>query len=206
MTDKPTPITIPTDLLEAVARWAEPEGERPYLAQVLIADGELIATDGKRGVCVPILARGPTLGIWRADALAAVSAQDALVQHDKRIEKRRRSARTIGIEPIDGGRLRLRLGDHASLVVRACTEQFPLQPLRDIFGAVSSAKTPTPNGVCIDPAYLAAIDDVKCAITGALIGVRVVQWGGPRDPMIFEGPGLEDCGPSRMVVMPMRSW
>lgn len=202
-------ITVPTDLLEAVARWAAPESEnRLYLSQVVVADGELVASDGKRGVRVPIGAHGQMLGIWRADALMAVAAQDAMVQHDRRIELRRRGSRTIGIEPIDGGRLRLHLADGGmpSLVVHACTEEFPLKSMRDIFGAVSSERTLIPDGICFDPKYLAAIDEVKSVITEVQAGgVRVVKWGGPHDPMIFEGPALEGCGPSMMVVMPMRS-
>jgi hypothetical protein len=199
-----TPITIPTDLLEAVARWALPAGDDLLrLSQVRIADGELVATDGKRGVRVPIQTHDQTLGIWRADALMAVAAQDAM--HEKRVGARRPSGRSIAVEPIEGGRLRLHLaaGGMPSLVVRACTESFPLEPLREIFGAVSLAKTPTPDGISFDPALLAAIDEVKRALTAREIGVRVVQWGGPLDPMIFEGPALEGCGPSRFVVMPM---
>jgi hypothetical protein len=167
-----TPISIQTDLLEAVARWALPAGDDLLrLSQVRIADGEIVATDGKRGVRVPIDTHSQTLGIWRAE----------------------------------GGRLRLHLaaGGMPSLVVRACTESFPLEPLREIFGAVSSAKTPTPDGISFDPTLLAAIDEVKRAISDGQIPVRIVQWGGPLDPMIFEGPALEGCGASRFVVMPM---
>lgn len=200
-------ISISTNLLEAVAGWALPEGDnRAHLSQILFRDDEMIAYSGTRAVVVPIETHGLIGNLWRGDAFTAVAAQDAMVKADARIEPRRRDARSIGIEPIEGGRLRLRLSEPTgtpSLVVRACTEEMPLEALRKIMSTPSSTTAPGEMG--FDPAYLASIDDVVRAIEPARRGVKVVRWGGPLDPMVFEGDVTEPTlKRARFVIMPMR--
>lgn len=200
-----TGITVPTSLLEAAARWAAPDGvELRHLQQVRLDDGELLASDGMRGVRIPMQTHGLTLGIWRAHALTAVAAQDALVKLEGRVAGR--GLRSITVQPITGGRVRLHLADDGavSIVVPECTATFPVEHLRGLWDTSSNAAVPTPDGFCFDPTLLAAVDDVRRAFHDGDTGVRVVKWGGPLDPMFFDGPALEGCGPSRMVVMPMR--
>jgi hypothetical protein len=201
-------ITISTDVLEAVAKWALPEGEsRPYLSQIFFHNDEMIALDAKRAVIVPVKTYGLSVGLWRAHALSAIAAQDAHVAADARITVRRRAARSITIEPTETGHLRLCLLNHSetpSMLVKACTETMPLDELRKIMDG--PPLQPTLGVTAFDPSFLAGIDEVTRAIEPQRRGVKVVRWGGELDPVIFESDLIDGMGTgrARFVVMPMR--
>jgi hypothetical protein len=207
-------ITIPTSLLEAVARWALPEGDRPHLSQIVLRNNEMVATDGRRLVYVPIETHGYVLGLRRCDALAAVAAQDAWVAADKRIETRRRSKRTIRIRRAQQtGGIEMRLGEGDRPMLLSTEELGAAPPYEQLLAASNWTRADAPpDGIVFNPSYLSAVHDVVSAIAESghepppgtegrvLFGgcVLVARWGGRTDPVLLEGPAG-----SRFVIMPM---
>src|SRR5215467_7302110 len=66
-------ISVPTNVLEAVAKWAGTDKTRTHLHQVLFAKGVMVAVDGHRMVIVPCETFGLTIGVDRKYLLAAVA-------------------------------------------------------------------------------------------------------------------------------------
>lgn len=189
------PITISTDLLVAVSRWASSDETRPFLRVVLFKGNEMIACDGHRLVRVPVDCDGLALAIHRNHIAAAVAAQEFYkdsAPHDEDL-----GGRVVKISKYDQhavidlgvSALRVPLGDSAS---------FP--PIDQV---MPKERPPTaPDGYGFDPKYLAAIHDVQVA-AGAVTGqqmVRVTGWSADGlGPMLFEGiRGI------RYVIMPGR--
>jgi len=175
----PTPvISVPTNVLEAVAKWAGTDESRTHLHQVLFSKGVMVAVDGHRMVIVPCETFGLTIGVDRAYLLAAVAAQRVL-----RIDR----PHTITIEPTEDP-LFVRLGlvpsssKSGGLIVRAAdSEKFPPyeQVVRD-----SEAHKPSagPEGYGFNPRYIDAIAEVDAATCDAnglpagSRGVKITSW------------------------------
>lgn len=194
-------ITVSTNVLEAVAKWAGTDETRPHLHQVHFTKGTMIAVDGHRMVIVPCETFGKTLGIDRQYLLAAVAAQRALTRE-------RPNVITIEEQP---NPVFIRLGlTHPSgkvclQVPVADASAFPPyeQVLRD---SENAARSPSPSGYAINPKYLAAVAEVDAAtcdaneIIAGSRGVRVIGWSKDRlGAMVF----VNKAG-VKFVVMPMR--
>jgi hypothetical protein len=194
-------ITISTSLLEAVARWALPESENSlHLSQIVFRDGEVIAVDGCRLVRVPINTNGLTFGLRRADAFAAVAAQDAMAGRYVGYARgsQRPSSKTLRIERRSGG-LGIFLGDGARPVM--VVEETDLRMFPPIEEVMPRERRSPPDGIGFNPRYLAGIDEVVSVLTDEPThrSVQVTSHGHPLDPTLFEGPGG-----SRFVVMPTK--
>ena len=191
-------VSIPTSLLEAVARWALPDtGERRHLSQIAFRASEMVATDGVRIVRVPFGLAGLTCGLRRCDALAAVAAQDALLPRCTPRERR-----VIRIHRPSPGVLVLLpgLGTHPAMRVAEVADAFPSYD--EVFTAIGAGARPAtaPDGIAFNPEYLAAIQEVAEALepNAGQRAVTVARWGGLLDPTLFTGPAG-----SQFVIMPM---
>lgn len=212
---KPTKITIRTDILAAIAKWASADTTRPIGAVAFRADDTIVATDGHRLVLVPHETHGLSFGIERAHLLAAVAAQDSIARDDR--EPR------VGHDVIErpDGEMTLADGAHGDrevtlwsdagrvyididgLVIRAsCVDLKEYPPIEQIFSGSDNAGTP--DGYLLDARYLAAISEVNMATASYSDGVRVTQWSrldadGKRGPIV-----LENSVGVRFAIMPQR--
>jgi hypothetical protein len=204
----PTPVTkqavisVPTNVLEAVAKWAGTDEMRTHLHQVLFSKGVMVAVDGHRMAIVPCETFGLTLGVDRTYLLAAVAAQRVM-----RIDP----PRVITIEPTEDPMF-IRLGlvptsrRSGGLIVRAAeSEKFPPyeQVVRDAEKETSSAG---PEGYHFNPRYIEAIAEVDAAtcnasdIPGESRGVKITSWSSDRlGAMVFVNQAR-----AKFLIMPMR--
>lgn len=189
-------ITIRTELLVAVSRWAGSDDSRPHLRCVLFKGDEMVACDGHRLVRVPVACNGLTIAIDRDLIAAAANAQALCRPSAPRDEER--GGRAIKISAgvshvtLDLGRFTLRgpLGDPSG---------YP--PIDSVMP--KSRPDSSPDGYGFDPRYLGAIHDVQVAAGAAdgCQGVRITGWSADQiGAMLFEGfQGI------RYVVMPVRT-
>src|SRR5215470_10947248 len=145
------PITVPTNVLEAVAKWAGTDETRSHLHQVLFTKDVMVALDGHRMVIVPCETFGLTIGIDRKYLLAAVAAQRMM-----KIERAH-----ITIEPTEDPMF-VRLGlvptsRKSGLIVRAAeSEKFP--PYEKVVRDSEKEKPSVgPEGYGFNPRYIDAI-------------------------------------------------
>jgi hypothetical protein len=211
-------LTLSTALLTAVAKWATPSLDRPHLAQVVIRDKEIFATDGHRLVRVPI-DTDLEIAIYRKHILAAAAAQRSLNFnnfHDDDAdddEPRPRSPRSpsLGISKADGALVRIDLdldaGSMTSMTVTAGHLDLAITR-KQLDAAVPAPSLVSPSGHIFNPQYLAAIDEVNAALGGERTGVKCVAWGAPNADGEFHGAmTFQGAQGSRFVIMPMRgSW
>lgn len=188
------PITIGTNVLASVVKWACTDVTRSHICTVLFERGHAIATDGHRMVLLPIETNDQRLLVDARHLSAAVAAQrDMHVDRPHAITLSRDDAHVV-----------LGIGNGAKLVVPyRAPEQYP--PYEQVIPKHDPA-APAPHGYILDPRFLAAIAEVNAAVApNAQRGVKVVAWS-PTDAdgqmlgaMLFEGyEGV------RFVVMPMR--
>jgi hypothetical protein len=203
-------ISVPSNVLEAVAKWTSPDDSRPHIRQVLFAKGVMVALDAMHMVIVPCETFGMTLGVDRDYLFAAVAAQRAM-----RVD-RSHGRKEITIEPgppstpalADGpSTVRLGIGPsdgtrRVSIVAPAAyAKGFPNYEY--VVEQHTHAESDSPVGYGLNPAYLAAIADVHHATTsggGASEGVKLVAWSKDHlGAMVFESTvGV------KFFVMPMR--
>lgn len=195
-------ITIETNLLAAIAKWAYTYSDRTIHAVAFRPDDTIVATDGHRLVLVPHPTHGLSFGVARAHLLAAVAAQDAVardgvepqIAHDLEVmdggdvtvSDGPRGGRVIDLMPKDD-RVVLGLGDLALRVPLVDIAGYP--PIDQVFAGDSAG---TPDGYLLDARYLAAISEVNMASAGFKLGVRVTTWGrvdkkGRRSAIVLEG-------------------
>lgn len=215
MTDEtetmPTPvskaavISVPTNVLEAVARWAGTDESRRHLHQVLFTKGAMVAVDGHRMVIVPCETFGMTIGVDRQYLLAAVAAQRMLkapreitiapVAIDSALKSFSPSLVQIAVSP----------PVVRFLVPSADTDKFPPyeQVVRDSEKAEHSG---SPVGYGFDPKYMAAIAEVDAATCDANDiglgnrGIKLTAWSTDRlGAMVF----VNQAG-VKFLIMPMR--
>jgi hypothetical protein len=192
-------ISVPTNVLEAVAKWTGTDEGRPHLHQVLFTKGTMVAVDGHRMVIAPCETFGLTIGVDRDHLLAAVAAQRAM-------KADRPHLITIERRPTDpSGIVRLGIGPRGvHLVVTAAdADKFPPyeQVVRDSERAESSE---SPAGHGFNPSYLTAIAEVDAATCDASDtlnrGVKVTAWSKDRlGAMVFE-----NMAGVKFLIMPMR--
>lgn len=197
-------LTVSTDLLAAMAKWAYRNGDRPNISAVIAQDGELIATDGHRMVRAPLPASQPKmrLSIGRAYILAAAAAQSAMIPFE---DLDAECERVIHIyqQSTQPGWIILDLGD-----IRMSVSAGPIDKFPDVDKSMPkiSASTP-PLGYVFNPAYLVAMAEIQEVLSrdGGNRGVRLAAWGEaedrgtPTQAALFEGHGGV-----RYVIMPMR--
>jgi len=200
---KPTAvISVATNVLEAVAKWAGTDETRTHFHQVLFSKGVMVAVDGHRMVIVPCETFGLTIGVDREYLLAAVAAQRVLGTARPHM---------ITIEPTEDP-LFVRLGlvptsrKSGGLIVRAAeSEKFPPyeQVVRD-----SEAHKPFagPEEYRFNPKYIAAIAEVDAATCDAdglpagSRGVKITSWSTDRlGAMVF----VNQAG-AKFLIMPIR--
>lgn len=187
-------ITIKTDLLLAVSKWAMDDDHRPHMRVVLFKNDELIACDGKRLVRVPVACYGLTVAFDRDMVAAAAAVQACCKDSAPRDPEYRGNAveisMTKGQVAMNLGRFTLHgpAGDAS-----ACPPYDKVMP--------NERPERHPDGYGFSAAYLAAIDEVEKAAgnTGGT-GLKVTGWSADGlGAMLFEGHmGI------RYVVMPMR--
>jgi hypothetical protein len=195
-------ITIATDLLAAVAKWASTDESRPGICCVAFrADNTIAATDGHRLVVVPHETHGLAFLLDRKITLAAIAAQnvqardgiDPPLDHDLVTSLHGDTELTDG--PYGNRTIDLTLDDKhvvislGSLALRAAVTDVAFPPIDQIFKGVNKG---TPDDYLLDARYLAAIVEVNNATAGYSKAVRVTHWGrrskdGIRDAIIFEG-------------------
>jgi hypothetical protein len=189
-------ISVPSNVLEAVAKWTGTDEVRPHLRQVLFTKGTMVAVDGHRMVIVPCETFGLTVGIGRQYVLAAVAAQRAL-----KVDQ-------LTIAPVVAdGMVRLGLDPKhpriSILVPAADTDKFP--PYERMMRDSERAEGPeSPAGHRINPSHLAAIAEVDAATCDASEildrGVKVTAWSRDRlGAMVFE-----NMAGVKFLIMPMR--
>jgi len=195
----PTPvISVPTNVLEAVAKWAGTDETRSHLHQVLFSKGVMVAVDGHRMVIVPCETFGLTIGVDRKYLLAAVAAQRVM-----KIDR----PHIITIELTEDPMF-VRLGlvptsRKSGLIVKAAeSEKFP--PYQQVVPDSEKHKPFTgPEGYGFDPRYIEAIAEVDAATCDASEvsrGVKITSWSPDRlGPMVF----VNQAG-VKFVLMPMR--
>jgi hypothetical protein len=193
-------ISVPTNLLEAVAKWAGTDETRPHLHQVLFTQGTMVAVDGHRLIVAPCETFGMTVGVDRSYLLAAVAAQRAMKVDPPHV---------ITIEPaLDGTYPRyVRLGFMPNsfkigMIVMAADDS-SCPPYKQVMRDSAVRPAGGPDGYGFDPRYLAAIAEVDAATTAAGLGrngVEVVSWSEDRlGAMTFRS----QAGVT-FLVMPMR--
>ena len=177
-------ITISTNLLEAIAKWSYVDTDRPHITCVLFDRKHVVATDGHRLVRVPIKNPGPKFTVARPHLFAAIEAQHAM------------NARELTLS-LDGTVVTIGIAPKVTMTVPVGPEGYP--PYEQVIP--KGADDAPLAGYCINPKYLAAVDEVHRAIGGGPhCGVRIVGWGGELDPLKLEG-----AGGSEFVIMPMRA-
>lgn len=194
-------ISVLTNVLEAVAKWASPDDSRPHIRQVFFSKGVMVALDGMRMVVVPCETFGQTLGIDRDYLLTAVAAQRAL-----KVDR----PHLITIEtwsPADRSKAtsRVRLGIGGSrgvFVVAPAADAKSYPDYEYVMRENTKAESADPVGYGLNPAYLAAVAEVHHATTsgGSSEGVKLVAWSKDRlGAMVFES-----TAGVKFYVMPMR--
>lgn len=204
---KPTlAISVPTDEIAAVTRWAAQTPERPWIENVVFRNNEYMACDGHRMVRVPCPTHGHVFGIHQADIAVAVAAQKALLRGDSF------AARRIEFLPGTNGRCIIKLAEGAGAALDVKIQdikQYPDIATTDRLCAHEPAEhlrtPPVPYGV--NPAYLQGMADIHAANcranpTGKSLserGVILKSWHAKtRAALLFEN----DNG-VRFLIMPM---
>ena len=204
---KPTSVTktavisVPTNVLESVARWTGTDETRPHLHQVFFSKGVMVAVDGHRMVIAPCETFGLTLGVARGYLLAAVAAQRAM-----------KDGQEITLAPVDvdpslkvfsPSLIRLGLDSRRPeiglLVPAADARAFP--SYEDVVKISSKQESDGPEGYGLDPNYLADIAEVtNQTCDPGMRGVKVVAWSKDRlGAMVFE-----NTAGVKFLIMPMR--
>lgn len=189
------PLIVSSKAIAAVAKWAGQDDDREHLRMVLFAKGEYVACDGSRLVIVPVEYDGPSFGVSARHLAAAVAAHEGF----------NRSARDLRIwvdRTAPGIRVVINLDGYSTsktvdLQVPYCDPS--VYPPYEVI--IPKGTGPSLVGYALDPQYMAAIAEVNRATvdTSHPPGVRVVAWGGPLDPIMFE-----NMNGVRFVIMPMR--
>jgi hypothetical protein len=189
-------ITIRTELLLAVSRWAAPASDsRPHLSFVLFKGNEMVACDGRRLVRVPVACGGLTIAIDRDHIAAAAAAQEFCKDAAPRDEEYRGRAVEISIV---SSRAVINVGRFAVHGALGDVGAYP----------PSNKAMPTerpdrhPDGYRFNPQYLAGIHEVEVAagVEPGQRGVTITGWSSDGlGAMLFEGyRGI------RYVIMPVR--
>lgn len=186
-------ITIRRDLLAAVAKWTSIDDSRPHLCRVLFDKSCYVATDGHRLVYVPLTGVTEPFCIDRVDLLAAVAA-----------------ARELGSAQIDiatdpDGRVFLSVGFGSVLRVRARdASKYP--PYKQVLKTTPNDGKP-PNGIILQPRYLAAVSEVLAASNddGSSSGVEVTGWGPEVNGEQLDAITFKSRSGIVFVIMPMRA-
>lgn len=191
------PLVVSSKAIAAVAKWAgQHDDHREHLRMVLFAKGEYVACDGSRLVIVPVKYDGPSFGVSARHLAAAVAAQECLNRNarDLRIWVDRTAPGMRVVINLDG----YYTSKTVDLEAPYCDPS--VYPPYEV--VIPTGTGPTgPVGYALDPQYMAAIAEVNIATvdTSHPPGVRVVAWGGPLDPIMFE-----NMNGVRFVIMPMR--
>lgn len=211
---KPTPqpqssVTISTQLLTAVAKWASTE--RPNISAVRVEKGELFATDGHRMVRVPVpAAHGFEVAVRRSYVLAAAQAQSALSGPDVLTGP---EGKSLAISRA-GGDVQIVLGTDVRLMVPDGSHRDAptLARLNSNTPTLAETGSRSPSGYVLNPGYLAAIDEVEFAIHGGTCGtfkrngVRCVAWATTPAEEKLTSIMFEGESGARYLIMPMRGW
>jgi hypothetical protein len=188
-------ITIKTDLLLAVSRWAYDGDNRPHIRVVLFKGDEMVATDGHRLVRAPVHCTGMTLAVDR-DHIAVAAAAQALCNDSAPRDDEYRG-RAVEISMADD-RIAINVGRFVVHGPRGNAGAFP--PIEQVMPTERPDRHP--DGYGFDPKYLAAIHEVQVA-AGAQPGsqgVKITGWSADGlGAMLFDG----HCG-IRYVIMPVR--
>lgn len=188
-------ITIKTDLLLAVSKWASTDNTRPHLGVVLFKGNEMMACDGHRLVRVPVACNGLTVAFSRDMAAAAAAAQTFC--KDTAPRDNEYGGRAVEIS-LANGKVAINVGRFVLTGPAGDVGAFPQ------VDRVMPDKRPEqhPDGYGFDPKYLAAIDEVQAAtgLSGGDRGVKVTGWSADGlGAMLFES-----FNRIRYVIMPVR--
>jgi len=184
-------ITIETDVLSAISKWAYQHDDRPNIAGVLFADGYAVATDGHRLVRVRVETGATKMFAGIEHVKAIVATQNAIDNEN------------VTLAP-KGPRIEAQLSEQIVLSFPAGNPSSypPYEKLIESHNGMQQNAS-RPDGYILNPSYLAAIDEVHVACGGGARtgGVRVVSWAGDHlDSMMFKG-----AGDSLFLIMPMRA-
>lgn len=205
-------ITIPTDLLAAVAKWAHADATRA-IGVVAFRHNTFAATDGHRVVVVPHEFKGSAFGLTRAHLLAAIAAQNSLARDDMNPQVDHDLVETGDgdVTVADGP-----YGDRVvELTVGESTVSIGIGAVSVIVPRIDVSKYPSveqvfvgdqassPDGYLLDARFLAAVEEVNTASANYRSGVRVTMWSsindGIRGPLV-----LENVNGVRFAIMPQR--
>lgn len=185
-------ITLGSDTVAAVAKWAYAEYDRPHLHMVLFVKGEYVACDGHRLVRVPCDYDGESFGVDRSHLLAAVAAQKAMpTDHGEE---------TLSIECKDD-RVYLTIADGVKFAVpKRAPNNYP--PYEQVMPKPNLSDQPSPNGHSFNPRYLLGMDEINASRSVGDEGyVKLVAWSADRlGAVLFEG-----AGGVKFVIMPARA-
>lgn len=214
-------ITMNTDLLAAIAKWASDDVSRP-IGAVVFRDGEVIATNGHQLVRVPMatcatVVGKPTFAVRRHDLLAAVAAQNAIARDGIEPAIDHDIVASDGGDPLladgpTGDRTITLWSSRADVVIDlgGATLTAPAADLRSYPSAKMLDEAMPPIGevkhgpldaIVFDPRCHAAIHAMNTASSCRIGGVQCIGWGGHESPMVFVNlKGI------RMAVMPMKTF
>ncbi len=194
-----TSITIATDLLAAVAKWAGTDESPAHLELVVFRNDEVVACDGHRMVRVPLRTHGLELAVHRTHLLAAVAAQKELSHVTLRDGD---SNRAVALAVDSAGRLSINLGLIIMSVPAGALATYP--PIDQATPTPQSEQPPSPDGYVFNPQYLSAIDEVNRAMGDGPYGVKCVAWSSPQGSRgMRTAMRFDNRSGARFVVMPM---
>lgn len=213
-------ITVSTDLLAAVAKWASGDDMSP-IGVVVFRDGEIVATDATRLVRVPMktcasqVIGEPCFAILRRDLLAAIAAQNVLerddieppIEHDVYTNDAGDTCltdgpygqRSITLRRRDGN-IVLEVGGIDVLATPRDLSGYPSTAALDRIMPVASGESP-PDGITLQPRLLEGMTAISDATWARTSGVRCTAWGEHKQGMLFETKNGV-----RMVIMPMKAF
>lgn len=193
-------ITISTDLLAAVAKWASTDESLSHLGLIVFRKNEIIACDGHRLIRVQFRTQGLEFAVQRSHLLAAVAAQRELPGITLRDDENNKA---IEVSLSENGRIRLSLGPVALVVPGGDLSTYP--PIEQVMPEPREGQPPSPDGYVFNPRYLAALDEVNRAMGCDGGGARCVVWSGPEGSHRIRGAMLlSNARGARFVIMPMR--
>jgi hypothetical protein len=204
-------MQIPVRLLSALGLWASTDKDvQPHLNQVVVRDGELLATDGHRLVRFPYR---PSIGLAFGIRL-----------HD--VEDVADIAKAIGVANVvvvvSSGGVTVGIGPRVTFTcIPGKSADFP--PGANLDAATAPRKmSSVPPAIAVDPLFLAHIHAVVAArpergpgVDGAELqptGVELVSWGTALEALEFRGlPAIPAHGTGdstvlrpRYILMPIR--
>jgi hypothetical protein len=188
-------MQISVAVLNAVSKFASKETGRPYLNQVVVREGELMACDGHHLVRVPVAPMvGFSVGMMRTALLEVLTIAESLgVEHV--------------VLAVGSRGLTYEIGSRVAYnsAVLGPVREFPdKSDLDRMVPRVTGKNAPVFR---FNPCFMADMLGVEAAIPRrpplSDYGVNLIGWGGSEDALVFRGWGKTVEEAARYIVMPM---